>query len=91
MEVKILKEYDMKRIISRASKEFGTIKRGYEDNYNPQLNNLEHAIYNTYKRIAISDRELQSVIEMIIYDLKGLIDNIDYNYNLNSLQKCSIH
>ena len=80
MEVKILKEYDMKRVISRAKKEFGIIIRGHEEEYNPQLNNLEHAIYNTYKKIPIRDRELQQCIEMIIYDLKSIIDNIDYNY-----------
>ena len=80
MEVKVLKEYDMKRVISRAKKEFGIIIRGHEEEYNPQLNNLEHVIYKTYKKITISDRELQQCIEMIIYDLKSIIDNIDYNY-----------
>ena len=80
MEVKVLKEYDMKRVISRAKKEFGTIIRGHEEEYNPQLNNLEHAIYKTYKKIPISDRELQQCIEMIIYDLKSIIDNKEYDY-----------
>ena len=80
METKKLNEYDMKRIISRAKKEFGIIVRGTEDNYNPQLDNLEHVIYFTYYKNPITDLELKMVIEIIIYDLKSIIDNINYDY-----------
>lgn len=40
----------MKRVITRARKEFGFIVRGCEEAYNPQLNNLEHAIYEVYSK-----------------------------------------
>lgn len=80
MEVKELKNYDMTRVISRAKKEFGTIIRGTEEEYNPGLGYLEHAIYEIYTENPITDTELKEVIEMIIYDLKGKIDNIEYDY-----------
>lgn len=80
MEKKILSNYDMSRIISRAKKEFGIIVRGTEEDYNPQLDYIEHAIYDIYTEISITDNELQEVIEMIIYDLKSLIDNKIYDY-----------
>ena len=81
METKKLIEYDMKRVIARAKKEFGIIVRGTEEDYNPQLNNLEHVIYFTYYENPISEYELKMIIEMIIYDLKSIIDNIKYDYN----------
>ena len=81
MEVKKLNEYDMKRVISRAKKEYGSIAIGAENNYNPQLNNLEHFIYKVYTKFPINDNELEQVIEMIIYDLKAIIDNKDYDYS----------
>jgi len=81
MDKKILTEYDMKRVIKRAEIEFGKIKKGTEKLYEPQLNNLEHALYAVYKNNKISDRELQQCIAMIIYDLKSKIDNIDYDYS----------
>lgn len=80
LEVKVLSNYDMSRVISRARKEFGFIERGTEELYNPQLDYLEHEIYNIYEEIEISDRELKEVIEMIIYDLKGIIENKVYDY-----------
>ena len=79
-EVKKLNNYDIKIIISRAKKEFGFIPRGEEELYNPQLDYLEHFIYDIYKEISISDNELQEVIALIIYDVKGLIENKIYDY-----------
>lgn len=38
----------MKRILSRAEKEFGKIERDTEKYYNPQLDYIEHAIYDIY-------------------------------------------
>lgn len=80
MEVKKLNNYDMHRVISRARKEFGFIARGTEDFYNPQLDYLEHAIYDIYSEININDYELQEIIEMVIYDLKSIIENKVYDY-----------
>ena len=54
-EVKKLNNYDIKIIISRAKKEFGFIPRGEEELYNPQLDYLEHFIYDIYKEISISE------------------------------------
>lgn len=79
-EVKKLVNYDLKRVISRADKEFGKIARGEEDFYNPQLDYIEHAIYEINSKIPISDYELQEVISIIIYDLKGYIENKEYDY-----------
>lgn len=79
-EIKNLTNYDMRRVISRAQKDFWTIKRGSEEFYNPQLDYLEHGIYDVYKEIEISDKQLQEVIEMIIFDLKSIIENKIYNY-----------
>lgn len=70
----------MTRVISRAKKEFGVITRGTEEEYNPGLDYLEHEIYRIYTEIPITDYELREVIEMIIYDVKGIIDQIDYDY-----------
>ncbi len=50
-ETKKLLPYDMKRIISRAEKEFDKIKKGTEEEYDPQLNYIEHAIYVTIFKI----------------------------------------
>lgn len=80
METKKLKNYDMNRIISRVKKEFGTITHGTEENYNPGLDYLEHAIYQAYTEIPITDIQLKEVIEMILYDLQGLIQNKIYDY-----------
>lgn len=79
-EVKKIMNYDMKRIFSRVDKEFGKIERGTEDFYNPQLDYIEHAIYEINKNIPINDYELQDVISITIYDLKGYIDNTIYDY-----------
>lgn len=81
METKKLIEYDMKRVIARAKKEFGIIVRGTEEDYNPQLDNLEHIIYFNYNKNSISEYELKMIIETIIYDLKSIIDNIKYDYS----------
>lgn len=81
IEVKKLINYDMKRVLSRVAKEFGKIEKGTEDDYNPQLNYIEHAIYEVYELIPISDYELQEVIPIIIYDLKSYIDNKVYDYS----------
>ena len=70
----------MKRVISRTDKEYGKIKRGTEDNYNPQLNYIEHKIYEVYRKIPISYYDLQEVISAVIYDLKGYVDNKKYDY-----------
>lgn len=79
-EVKILTNYDLKRVISRVNKEFGKIERGEEEFYNPQLNYIEHAIYEINSRVPVSDYELQEVISVIIYDLKSYIENKKYDY-----------
>lgn len=81
IEVKKLNYYDMKRILSRVEKDFGKIERGEEDNYNPQLDYIEHAIYDLQRIIPISDYELQEVITAVIYDLKGYVDNKKYDYS----------
>ena len=81
IETKKLINYDMKRILSRVEKEFGKIERGTEENYNPQLNYIEHAIYDLQLVIPISDYELQEIIPAVIYDLKGYIDNKIYDYS----------
>lgn len=81
METKKLIEYDMKRVIARAKKEFGIIVRGTEEDYNPQLNNLEHLFYIIYNELPMSNSDLQRAIEITIYDLKGVIDNIKYDYS----------
>jgi len=80
LEIKKLIRYDMKRVISRVDKEFGKIKRGTEEEYNPQLDYIEHKIYEVYRKIPISDYELQDAILAVIYDLKGYIDNKKYDY-----------
>ena len=71
----------MRRVISRARKDFGFIVKGTENDYNPQLDYIEHKIYEVYKEIPISDHSLQKVIEIFIYDLKGIIENKTYDYN----------
>ncbi len=81
MEIKKLINYDMKRILTRVEKEFGKIERGKEDDYNPQLDYIEHAIYDLQLVIPISDYELQEIIPAVIYDLKGYIDNKIYDYS----------
>ena len=48
METVKLKEYDLKRVIARARKEYGYINRGDEDLYYPQLGYMEHKIYDVY-------------------------------------------
>lgn len=79
-EVKKLINYDLKRVISYANKQFGKIERGTEEDYNPQLNYIEHKIYEVYEKINISDYDLQTAIEITIYDLKGYVDNKIYDY-----------
>ena len=37
-------------------------------------------IYSIYTEIPISDRELQQVIEMVIYDVKSIVENKLYDY-----------
>lgn len=80
-ETKKLIDYDMKRILTRAQKEFGKIVRGTEEFYNPQLDYIEQAIYEIHEDIPINDYELQEAITIIIYDLKSYIDNIEYDYS----------
>ncbi len=80
VETKILTNYDMPRLLSRIRKEYGEVVRGREEEYNPQLDYIEHEIYNVYKKIPISDYELQDAILMAIYDLKGYVDNKFYDY-----------
>ena len=80
MEVKELTNYDLKRVISRAEKEFGKIVKGTEDDYYPQLGYIEHHIYELHNIIDISDYDLQSAISIIIYDLKGIIEDKHYDY-----------
>ena len=80
METKVLTEYDMKRVLSLATKEYGKIERGEEEQYNPQIDYIEHKIYELFSKTYISDYELQEVIPMVIYDLKGYIDNKLYDY-----------
>ncbi len=80
MEKKELKIYDLKRVIQRASKEFGNIIKGTEDDYNPQLDILEHNIYEIREKYKISDWQLRNVISMVIYDIKGLIEDKEYDY-----------
>ncbi len=81
MEIKKLNNYDMKRVLTRVEKEFGKIEKGTEDLYNPQLDYIEHAIYDVYNKIPINDYELQEIIPVVIYDLKGYIDNKVYDYS----------
>lgn len=81
VEVKKIINYDMKRVLTRAAKEFGKIEKGTEDFYYPQLGYIEHAIYDVYEVIPISDYELQEVIPVIIYDLKSYIDKKNYDYS----------
>lgn len=80
-EIKKLINYDLKRVISYVSKEYGKIERGTEEDYNPQLDYIEHKIYEVYENINITDYELQTAIAITIYDLKGYVDNKNYDYN----------
>ena len=70
----------MQRLLSNKSLTVYTEMPGEEENYNPQLSYIEHQIYEVYKKIPISDYELQDAILMAIYDLKGYVDNIKYDY-----------
>ncbi len=81
MEQKILVPFDLKRVISRANKEFGEITKGSEELYNPQLDMLEHYIYNIWDQYYLSDFDFKDVISMIIYDIKTIIEDKDYNYD----------
>ncbi|MBO5183117.1 MAG: hypothetical protein J6B64_01840 [Bacilli bacterium] len=81
MEVKELKNYDLDRVLSRVDKEYGKIERGCEEFYNPQLDYIEQEIYKIHNETPISDYELQIAILIIIYDLKGYVDKIKYDYN----------
>lgn len=80
MDVVKLKEYDLKRVISRARKEYGYIERGTEEDYNPQLDYMEHKIYEVHEKIPISDRSLQVALIVAIYDLKSIVDDKKYDY-----------
>lgn len=80
IEKKELINYDLERILSRVEKEFGSIPRGMEEIFNPQLDYIEHGIYDVYEHIPISDYDLQKVIQIIIYDLKSYIDKKQYDY-----------
>lgn len=80
-EVVELTNYDMHRVIARARKEFGIIKRGTEEDYNPQLDYFEHKIYEVHTKIPISESELKEAIEIIIYDVKSILDDKCYSYN----------
>ena len=81
LETKKLIRYDMKRVLTRVEKEYGKIERGTEEDYNPQLDYIEHAIYEIRMENRISDYELQDAISVIIYDLKGYVDNKTYDYS----------
>ena len=72
--------YDIKRVITRSYKEFGKIERGTEEDYEVPLDNIEQAIYKIFLEIEITDYELQDAISAIIYDLKGYIENKNYDY-----------
>ena len=88
-EVIKLEEHNMSRVISRAKKDYGFIERGSEDFYNPQLDYLEHWIYEIYEEIPINDRELKEVIEMIIYDIKSIVEDKSYDYkDIRSYEQC---
>ncbi len=80
METVKLKEYDLKRVIARARKEYGYINRGDEDLYYPQLGYMEHKIYDVYEEIQITDRKLQLALIISIYDLKSIVDDKEYDY-----------
>jgi len=81
MEKKVLIFYDLKRVLTRCDKEFGIIKKGTEDDYNPQLDILEHYIYNIYEQFSITDMSLLNIIPYVIYDLKSHIDDREYDYS----------
>lgn len=81
MKTKELQRFDMSRIISRMKKEFGEIAHGTEENYYPQLGYIEHAIHNIHQEYPISDTELSEVLEIVLYDLKSKIEDIDYDYS----------
>jgi len=76
---KVLKFYDLTRIVSRINKEYGSIE-GYEEYYNPQLDLLEHYIYEIWEEIPLKDTEIILVLQMILFDLKGAIENKEYDY-----------
>lgn len=80
-EVKKLIKYDMQRVLSRVEKEYGKIKRGTEEFYDPQLNYIEHTIYEIWEENPITDYELQDAICAVIYDLKGYVENKTYDYS----------
>lgn len=79
-ETKTLVNNDLKRIITRAEKDFGIIIPGEEEKYFPQLLYVEYAILFTYEMFHISDYSLERAIAIMIYDLKSYIDNIKYDY-----------
>lgn len=78
---KELRSYDLKRIISRAKKEYGIIPKGTEDDYNPQLDYIEHFIYKIYESIPITDTSLRTVIEIVLYDVKTVVEKTEYDYS----------
>lgn len=81
MDTKVLINYDLKRGLTYAKKEFKLINKGTEEFYNPQLNNMEHYIYNEYERIPISDNSLKTVIEIIIAKVRSKINDFNYDFS----------
>lgn len=81
MKTKIIENYDLKRIISRAKKDFGKIETGKEEAYYAYINFIERKILEINDANPISDYDLQDVISITIYDLKRYTDSVDYDFS----------
>lgn len=71
--------YNFDSIVSKTQKEITPIRKGKEDEYAGSLNLLERKILSIYKRYHINGRQTQEIIQVVLLDIKGILDHEDYD------------
>ena len=84
---KEIKEYDLRRVLGRVKKDYGFLVAGTEEECAKEFYEVETTIYRLYKDFGISDYDLQTILLITIYDLKGLIEEIEYDYTNVATEK----
>jgi len=79
---KSVKYYDLERVISRTKRDFGTIKRGTEDDYYSELYILEKNLLSLYqKNRKLTGHDLRESIQIALLTINGYLSDIDYDFS----------
>lgn len=72
--------YRFDKIVAETKKMISPIRRGEEDGiYFEYLALLEMKMYDFHKRHGINGRQAKEILQLILFDIKSIVDEIDYN------------